>query len=473
MSTPLKAGRLLLLSIIGLCRSVSGQSSAGVSPERGTGFQPVLSTNTGRDARATTTDAWDHDKLVTITNDPRLHLVMHEPVVVMTRKARQPFLFCSAQGTLLCQSQLGGDKPFHTKNKIVYPSLLGMAISRDGGATWARLIREKNHDDVEIEGGAVQCRDGTILMLDTYVVPGDKPDHGVGEVWKSRDDFRTWDGPHFVDFYLPTIQFTGSTDDFGRVHQAARLHRSIIEMPNGDLLTTLYCRFASDTAPSAYIPSMLKSRTILVRSRDRGATWAYLSTVAADGAVGTEGFGEPVLARVARGPHAGRLICLMRTGRDLYGARSDDGGVTWGRPAPENFPGIDIRAADQWIHLFPDRQAKPNVPTDDMFGVIADPELIQMQNGTLVCAIGVRIPGRRYVENWRAPENGDYLAFSCDGGDTSSHVVRFRSGQPTTHYMGVREISPGVLYVVYDNNLWGHPGETMGFRLQAQRVDLP
>jgi hypothetical protein len=416
------------------------------------------------------TDPSDGDRLVTIAADPRLRLVMHPPVVVMTGKCRQPFLFASARGTLLCQAQLGGQKPFNTKGKIVYPILLGMALSRDGGATWRRLIRDPGHDDVNIEGGALQCADGPILMLDSFIVPAGKPGHGIGELWVSRDDFRTWEGPRNVDFHIPGVKFAGSTDDAGRPHSAARLHRSILEMPGGDLLATAYCWFKDDTTPATYLHSMMKTRTIVLRSRDRGASWALLSTVAADGTVGTEGFGEPVLVRVPEGRHAGRLICLMRTGRDLYGSRSDDGGATWSRPVPEGFSGIDIRDSGKWRGLFPANGA-PAAP-DDMTGAVVDPDLIAMGNGTLVCAIGVRIPGRRYVENWRAPENGDYLAFSCDGGDTWSHVVRFRSGMPTTHYMGVREISPGVLYVVYDNNLWKHEGETMGFRLEAARTDL-
>ena len=414
-------------------------------------------------------DGWDGDALVTLAADPRIALVMHRPVVVMEGECRQPFLFCSSRGTLLCQSQLGGLPPFHTKNKLVYPNRLGMAISRDGGATWSRLVREAAHDDVNLEGGAIELADKGILMLDSYVVPSGRAGHGAGEVWFSHDDFRSWDGPHGADFAIPTVRFGGSTDDYGRSHAAARLHRSIVELPNGDLLATIYCWFTSDTTPAGYLATMMKTRSIVVRSRDRGASWSYFSTVAVDGAVGTEGFGEPVLARVSRGAHAGRLICLMRTGRDLYGARSDDDGATWSRPAPENFPGVDIRDTARWRSLFADRRGLPGVPADDMLGAVVDPELAEMRDGTLVCAIGVRIPGRRYGENWRAAENGDCLAFSLDGGDTWSRVVRFRSGMPTTHYMGVREVSPGTLYVVYDNNLWGHPGAVMGFRLEVSR----
>jgi hypothetical protein len=386
----------------------------------------------------------------------------------------QPFLFCSSQGTLFCQAQLD-TPPFHSKGKMVYPHYIGSALSRDGGATWSRWTHAEGHDDVNIEGGVVQCADGTILFLDTYVMPGARPDHGIGEVWRSHDDLRTFDGPTFVDFYLPGINWTGSSDDMGRPHQAARLHRSIIALPNGDLLTTMYSWFGADSAPCPYIPSMKKTRTVVIRSTDQGASWAYLATVAVDGAVGTEGFGEPVLERVPSGRHAGRLLCLMRTGRELYGAHSDDGGRTWSHPLPREFPGIDLYDITRWERLFPQAAAGANVPSDQMFGAEVDPDLIAMKNGTLVCTVGVRIPQRLYHENWHVPQNGDYLAFSGDGGDTWSHVVQFRSGSPTTQYMGVREIAPDTLYVVYDDSVWKKPvpGGTMGFRLKVERTDEP
>ena len=43
-----------------------------------------------------------------------------------------------------------------------------------------------------------ECADGTILLLDTFVMPGAAPDHGVGELWKSHDDLRTVEGPFWA-----------------------------------------------------------------------------------------------------------------------------------------------------------------------------------------------------------------------------------------------------------------------------------
>jgi len=276
-------------------------------------------------------------------------------------------------------------------------------------------------------------------------------------------------------------------------------------MPNGDLLVTAYNSFAGDTAPAGYLASMMKTRVVLFRSRDHGAHWAYVTTVGVDGGVGTEGYGEPVLVRVSRGPHLGRLLCLIRTGRDLYGSHSDDDGLTWVRPTPVRFPGVDIYDTAKWEALFVNKKGPDYLPSDELIGALVDPDLIQMKNGVLVCAFGARmpakkaneglgrsylkgpdgkypdmrpIPGRRY-DTWRAPQNGDYLAFSLDGGDTWSHIVQYRSGLPTTHYAGVREVAPDLLYIVYDNSLPKErqmPGtvhEALGFQLTVKRSDPP
>jgi len=117
-------------------------------------------------------------------------------------------------------------------------------------------------------------------MFDTFIMQSPvKPDHGVGEVWKSKDDLHTVEGPIDVDLNLPGLKWNGSTNDFGKPFSSARAHRSVIELPNGDLLLLVYTRFQSDTAPSSYMPTMLKSRVIVVRSQDGGTTWAYLATV--------------------------------------------------------------------------------------------------------------------------------------------------------------------------------------------------
>ena len=143
-----------------------------------------------------------------------------------------------------------------------------------------------------------------------------------------------------------------------------RLHRRILELPNGDLLCTMYGHQHGDNSPADYMTTMMKSRVMLFRSKNKGRHWDYVSTIAADGTVGTEGFNESVIARISRGKHAGRLICFMRTGYALYEAKSDDDGKTWTKAQPRQFAGIDVYKTSEWAELFKDVKIK-GIPVTD------------------------------------------------------------------------------------------------------------
>jgi hypothetical protein len=370
----------------------------------------------------------------------------------------QPSLLCTTSGTLVLQAQVP-DKPFPS-NRMTYFSAMSTRVSRDGGASWTEIPLKPGENGLNMEGGALQLRDGTILALDTYIMPGKRPDEGIGQLYTSTDDWRTLQGPKDVTFDLPGIEFYGSTDDGGRPHSAQRLHRRILELPNGDLLTTIYGWMKGDKTPATYAPKMMKTRVMLARSTDRGEHWRFVSTVAVNPDVGTEGFGEPVIARMSKGPNAGRLICLMRTGRELYEAVSDDEGASWSPARPLVIAGLDINRTElwvDWLRNFKDFKGRPldeNNP-DELRGAVVDPELLELRSGLLVAAFGVRVPQKLC---WQHPEhswNGNYLAFSRDHGKTWSNVVRMTSGVLTTHYMAVEETpTDNTLYVTYDLGGW-------------------
>jgi len=352
----------------------------------------------------------------------------------------QPFLYDAGEGVLLVQSQLN-TRPRGNRRRINhYAWQLENHVSRDSGATWQELTVRGDEDPFMMEGGSTQLDDGRVLMLDTYITPASEPDTGEGDLWISRDGWRTLEDPISIRFDIPNVNFDASSDDGGHPHRAIRLHRSLIQLPNGDLLTTAYGWLHGDAIPCPYQTTMMKARTLLLRSRDVGRSWQMISTVAA-GDVGTEGFVEPTLCRLSQGRHAGRLLCLMRTGVALYCASSDDNGVTWSAAAPLRLPVAmdghqeDDNDPDAWV----------------------DPELIEMANGLLVCAVGLRTPGKGCFGDPSRPANGNYLAFSRDGGDTWSHLLQLTSGVMTTHYMGVRETAPNQLYVTYDLGKWGEP----------------
>jgi hypothetical protein len=220
---------------------------------------------------------------------------------------------------------------------------------------------------------------------------------------------------------------------------------------------------------------------MLARSTDRGRHWKLVSTVAVDPSVGTEGFNEPVIARVSRGARAGRLICFMRTGRQLYEAVSDDGGATWTPARPRVFAGLETDRTELWVDMFRNVRGRTTRfldedNPDELKGAVVDPDLIEMRGGLLAAAFGIRVPQQLCWPNYRHPWNGNYLAFSQDQGNTWSNVVRLTSGAPTTHYMAIEETPvDGELFVLYDIGFWGRPqryicGRTVKVTVKAARA---
>jgi hypothetical protein len=165
---------------------------------------------------------------------------------------------------------------------------------------------------------------------------------------------------------------------------------------------------------------MYKTRSFLLRSTDQGKTWKHISNIAA-GPVEQEGFGEPVMVQLKQGPYSGRLICQMRTGREtpIYQCESDDEGKTWTRPY-----------SLEWRFSRFGR-ARPIVGTD--------PDLIEMQDGTLAMSFGHKPD---------YDDHGNYVAFSSDHGRSWEHVRQI-STTVTVAYTGLREVAPGELFVVY------------------------
>ena len=261
-----------------------------------------------------------------IEADGKLRLDFGEEQLVLPR-GLQPSMLCTKSGVFIVQAQIP-EKPFPS-SRMTYPWAMETRVSRDDGRTWTKIPVKSGENGLNMEGGAIQLRDGTILALDTYITPGKNPDEGLGQLYTSTNDWQTLEGPTEVTFALPNADFYCSKDDGGHPHDAQRLHRRILELPNGDLLVSFYGFMKGDHTPSTYMPSMMKSRVMVARSTDRGKHWKLISTVAVGPEIGTEGFGEPVITRISRGQHPGRLLCFMRTGRELREAFSDDEGATW------------------------------------------------------------------------------------------------------------------------------------------------
>ena len=201
-----------------------------------------------------------------------------------------PYMFRSREGTLVLYVSMP-DKGEQPKGVNGPPRALR---SEDRGKTWQVWTPAKNQGiGPAFEGSAVQVKDGAILNFD-YIPESLGNGRFAAKRWKSVDQWKTLTGPVDSHFTLPQAMDTMVGDD-GEPISAILFHRSVIELPNGDLLASLYGRFKGDDASSDYLPEMKKFRSLLLRSKDQGLNWTYVSTIAVDPKVGQEGFDEPVL----------------------------------------------------------------------------------------------------------------------------------------------------------------------------------
>jgi hypothetical protein len=256
--------------------------------------------------------------------------------------------------------------------------------SKDGGRTWSEPEAWK-----EDGNSWLRLKDGTCLWL-SYLLMYQSASVARLRIGRSRDGLAyTWAegtvdvSPHK---FSPAAKGTASIV----------VHRSILEMPDGALLATMYGRFAGDPL----------DRSILASSTDGGTTWKFLSTIGFDPNVGGEGLNEPCMVRLANG----ELFCFMRnvSGKPMYSARSTDGGKTWSPP-----------------QRMPDEYAALSV----------DPDLVLMSDGTPACSAG---------------RPGCHVMFSLDGaGKTWTKPVTIFTGSSTS-YTSIREVAPGRLFFLHD-----------------------
>src|SRR5439155_22375500 len=130
--------------------------------------------------------------------------------------------------------------------------------------------------------------DGRILLFDVHAEhAGDK--RFEASFWISKDGFRTLQGPEKYSFVLPEAEVK-SFDDRGEPISRMYVRRSVVEMKNGDLLATAYGHFEPAKFATEYMPKMFKMRAFLLRSKDQGWTWTYVSTIATTDIAGRRWF---------------------------------------------------------------------------------------------------------------------------------------------------------------------------------------
>jgi len=290
--------------------------------------------------------------------------------------------------------------------------------SRDGGQSWGRY-RKFNFPLADgtrpFRGPNVTLRDGTILLLGRYTRKHERKDGiNVVETYRSEDNFDSYAGPERGLVYVPDV-VTGS-DEYDQPASGLFFGQSIVELPDGDLVSVMWGWFRGDDTPSGY-PDIwhklrqTKSRVLLVRSQDQGATWRYVTTVASDPdpKYGPEGFRYPALALLPDG----ELVCLMRNGdgvSPLWLSRSTGDYMNWGDPEK-----VDVRAS---------------------YG-----DLLVLSDGTLLMVYGKPL----------------YVMASLDGGRTWDYKnACFIGCRSSFAYIGqarLAEVSPGQVLCLYHDRL--------------------
>ena len=289
-------------------------------------------------------------------------------------------------------------------------------LSTDGGKSWARAAWPGDSHCLGV------LSDGTALAMG-YVknIRKTAPGTFLYHRWISRDHWKTWEGPLDTTVSIPKGT-KGIADDLKTIFEGPLFWRSLLELPDGRLIATMYGYFEGDQVPISgfkRVEGFNKYRTLLVESRDRGASWSLVTTIAYDPQVGQEGYCEPALARLPDG----ELVCIMRTGYThdpMYVTHSRDGGRTWTKPVSTGLTGVDAR-------------------------------LLVLADGLLACAYGVK----EYDGNRRERR----LMFSRDGGRSwfSNTVVYAGYGGS---YPDAVEVEPGKLLYVYDADGFRDAGDT-------------
>lgn len=316
-------------------------------------------------------------------------------------------------------------KGIHVRAYSTFPSLVRLSegtllcydmASRDGGRTWSRYQKFNfplSDATKPRRGSITTLKDGTVLVVgrDTQKHERDS-DVYVAEVYRSRNHFAGYTGPKRGLIHIP--QVVGGTDEYGMPAAGPFLEQSIVELPDGDLLACMWGWFERDTTPSGYPDrwdkwQLKKSRSLLIRSRDRGDTWHYVATIAADPDSGPEGFRLPSLGLLPDG----QLICIMRNGdgaKPLWLTRSHGDYTQWGKPEKIDAPAVHG-------------------------------ELLVLSDGTVLLVYGKPL----------------YVMASSDGGKSwdSKHKMGIgtRTGQAFTGRAALVEVSPGQVVCLYNDVL--------------------
>ena len=252
-------------------------------------------------------------------------------------------------------------------------------VSNDGGETWTEPMQGHEPVRAGVEAWAT-LRGGGALQ-----VGGLRRTLAAGEGW--WETILTRFSDDMMHYQMETIQVCVPQAGLVRADSGYMVYPgfgtgTIIQLPNGDLLSPMQGKFKGDQ----------KYRVLITRSVDRGRTWRYHATIAYYPEDSNPelpgqyiGHAESSIALLANG----QLLCVMRTQyshlpneyRPLNICWSDDLGKTWTKPVPTTPHLMNIH-----------------------------PILLVLDNGVVVCIYG---------------RPGFHVAFSLDNGHTWQDRISF------------------------------------------------
>ena len=325
----------------------------------------------------------------------------------------------SAQVKITGGGEYKDGKGISVRGYSTFPSLVKLAnetllcydmASRDGGQTWSHYqsfgfpLADATRPG---RGPLVTLKDGTVLLAGRYTKKHERdPDVYVAEFYRSRNHFASYGGPTRALIHIPNV--AAGTDEYGMPVAGPFFEGSIVELPDGDLLACMWGWFESDRTPSGYPDrwkkwQLKKSRVLLVRSQDRGDTWKYVTTIAADPDAGPEGFRLPSLGLLPDG----ELLCLMRNGdgaMPLWLTRSRGDYTEWEPPQKVDAPavygellvlsdGVVLLVYGKPLHVMAssdggrtwDSQQKMNIGTRTGMAFVGRATLAEVAPGKVVC----------------------------------------------------------------------------------------
>jgi len=276
--------------------------------------------------------------------------------------------------------------------------------SRDNGKTWTE-------PEIPIHTQVCERSDGSLLALTGWPA-GRQPETGS----TYRFTLRRYKGPR-----SRPEEIKAEVELPFRMEGGLFLYE-LLSTGNDELLASAYGNVAGE-----------RYRSYVIKSGDGGRTWAYLSTLADDGKgevlTGREGPCEPGWAITADGS----LLCFMRTGGDLWQARSKDAGKTW-----ENLP-----------------------PLTGHVG--SCPRLFMMSNGVLVAFFGSY--HRQLQDN---PKITLLVDYDGAGEKWDGEFVLYRG--ESSGYTSMVEVEPGLLMLFYDESAFHTGRRSWGEQYPLNRI---